>query len=92
MYIDTNFDEIARIISIIIIIAIPLAVAQITLMVTALVSISRKNLPAKEKTGWILLVVLVSMIGPIFYFVVGSKELDEEAARYKRNIEEGNYV
>jgi uncharacterized membrane protein YhaH (DUF805 family) len=81
------YEEIAAILEmstalrIILIASIPLAIIQITLMITALVSVTRKPVPNKEKTGWILLIVLVGIIGPIFYFAVGSKELDEEAAR-----------
>jgi NADH:ubiquinone oxidoreductase subunit 6 (subunit J) len=65
---------------IIILLAIPLAIIQLALMITALVSIARKELSGNEKIGWILLVIFVSTIGPIIYFAVGSKQLDEKVA------------
>ena len=60
---------------------IPLALLQITLFLTALVSILRKDVPAMEKLPWILLALLLNVIGPIIYFVFGSNRLDEAAAR-----------
>ncbi|MCW3491582.1 PLDc N-terminal domain-containing protein [Dethiobacter alkaliphilus] len=56
----------------------PLIAFQILLILTALVSIARrgetKHLP---KIGWIIIVIVVSIFGPIAYFMFGKGELKE---------------
>lgn len=51
---------------------IPIALIQLGLLIAALVHILRHN---TYKTGnrvlWIVIVVLVNIIGPILYFVIG---------------------
>jgi Na+-transporting methylmalonyl-CoA/oxaloacetate decarboxylase gamma subunit len=71
----------------VVLLVVILIIAQMTLMTAAIVSIVRKDVPNEDKIGWILLIVLVGIIGPVFYFVVGSKELDEEAAAYAKATE-----
>ncbi|MCL2855094.1 MAG: PLDc N-terminal domain-containing protein [Defluviitaleaceae bacterium] len=60
---------------------IPLAIIQLALFVSALVSCLRKPVAGNEKILWLLLIILVSIIGPIIYFAIGSKQLDEKAQR-----------
>ena len=71
----TEFDVVFSFISSILIFIIPLAIIQLVLMITALVSILRHD---TYKTGnrliWILVVIFVNTIGPILYFVLGRKD------------------
>ena len=57
----------------------PLAVLQLILAIAVIVSLARKALPWGEKWPW-LLTILVNLIGPIIYFVIGSNKLDEKVA------------
>ncbi|MCL2569552.1 MAG: PLD nuclease N-terminal domain-containing protein [Oscillospiraceae bacterium] len=59
---------------------IPILMLWFILLVAALISIARKDVPGMEKLPWIILVVLVSTFGPIIYFVIGSGHLDKKAA------------
>jgi len=69
-------------IGLILLVAIPAAILQMVLMIAAIISLVRKPTPFdNEKILWLLLIVLVSTIGPIIYFVIGSAKLDEKAAR-----------
>ena len=53
-------------------ILIPLAVLQMGLMIAALVSILRRSSYRNgNRVLWILVVLLVSTIGPIVYFILG---------------------
>jgi len=60
---------------------IPLFILQLALFISALVSILRKNVTGTEKLPWLLLAFFLNTIGPIIYFVIGSKQLDEKIAR-----------
>lgn len=60
---------------------LPLAILQVTLCITALVSIVRKRATGMEKLPWILLVLFFNLFGPIIYFVAGSGYLDAKAAQ-----------
>lgn len=57
---------------------IPIAVLQLGLMLAALISILKHK---KYKTGnralWVILSLLVSIIGPILYFVLGKTDEEE---------------
>jgi len=54
---------------------IPLMIIELALMIAALVSILRhKTYKMGTRLIWILVVVLVNIIGPILYFVLGRKE------------------
>ena len=58
---------------------IPIAVLQLGLTVGALISILRHK---KYKTGnralWVILTLLVNIIGPILYFVLGKTDEEDE--------------
>jgi hypothetical protein len=59
---------------------IPVALVQFALMIAGIISVVRKEVPhnrGSEKILWLLLVILVNIIGPVIYFAVGSKRLDE---------------
>jgi hypothetical protein len=53
--------------------SIGLAVAQLVLLVAALVDLTRPNRRVRDdnKIVWVLIVIFVPLIGPILYFVVG---------------------
>ncbi|GEN88804.1 PLD nuclease N-terminal domain-containing protein [Oceanobacillus sp. FSL W8-0428] len=51
---------------------IPLIILQFTLMITALVHvIKHPNYRFGTKGMWIFIVVILQLIGPVFYFVFG---------------------
>lgn len=62
-------------------IAVPLMIVQLILMIAALVSVVKKEVPGSDKILWILIIIFVSTIGPIIYFAVGSNLLDQKIAQ-----------
>lgn len=53
---------------------IPLFLIQLALMVFALLDIARREKLRGPKWVWVLVVVIVNIIGPILYFVLGREE------------------
>ncbi len=54
---------------------IPLVLLQLILMIVALVDLSkREKVRWIPKWGWVLIIVLGELLGPIIYFVVGREE------------------
>lgn len=54
---------------------IPLAVLQITLMITALVSVFRhKRYKVGNRVLWVIVCAILSIIGPVLYFAIGKEE------------------
>lgn len=51
----------------------PLAVLQLILMIVALISCIKEDETNGPKWLWLVLIVGISMIGPILYFVLGRK-------------------
>lgn len=51
----------------------PIIVIQLLLMITALVSCIREEKTNGPKWIWILLILFISIIGPVLYFVVGRR-------------------
>jgi len=60
---------------------IPLLIVQSILMITAIISIVKKEVPTQDKLIWILISIFVSTIGPILYFAIGSNMLDQKIAQ-----------
>jgi len=82
MNLDSIFDS--DFIGIILLVGIPLLALQLILMITALVSLIRKPpVPGNDKILWLLVILLISTIGPIIYFAIGSSKMDEKAAQYE---------
>jgi len=52
----------------------PIAVIQLILMVTALVSCIRQRETNGPKWLWVLLIIFMNLIGPILYFVIGRRQ------------------
>jgi hypothetical protein len=72
-------------------ILIPLMVVSTVLMVVSIVSVVRKPNPWNEKIGWLLLIILVDVIGPVIYFAVGVSQLEQKNSERedRENINRG---
>jgi len=58
---------------------VPLILIQVGLMVWALVDVTqRKHVKGNNKLLWILIIVIVSIIGPIVYFILGRQDEPNE--------------
>lgn len=54
---------------------IPLAVAEFALMITALIHVLKHNTYKRgSRPLWIIVVVIVGIIGPILYFMLGRSD------------------
>ena len=53
---------------------IPIIIIQYGLMIFALVQLFRNEVAYLPKWGWILIIVLVNIIGPIVFLIVGKKK------------------
>lgn len=51
----------------------PILVIQLILMLTALISCIREERTNGPKWLWIILILFLSLIGPVLYFVVGRR-------------------
>ena len=52
----------------------PILVLQLILMITALVSCIREEKTNGPKWLWILIILIINLIGPVLYFVVGRRK------------------
>ena len=68
---------------------IPILIVQFILLVAALVSAIKKEVPISDKILWILIIIFVNLIGPIVYFAIGSSMLDKKAAELEEAAERG---
>ena len=58
-----------------ILLLIPLTIIQIVLMSLALIDLlNRKKVTGGNKFIWAMVIVLINMVGPVLYFVIGRKE------------------
>ena len=56
-----------------------LAIVQLVLMLTALIhALKYKNFKTGNLTLWVLMILLVNIIGPVLYFVIGRGEERED--------------
>jgi hypothetical protein len=53
---------------------IPIAILQVGLLIAALVDLLRRERTRGPKWVWLLVVLFVSFIGPIVYFMLGREE------------------
>lgn len=53
---------------------IPLFLVQLGLMIAALMDLIKRKETRGPKWIWVLVIVLVNMIGPVLYFVLGREE------------------
>jgi hypothetical protein len=69
--IGTSFEKIMELLPFI----IPLVLLQLTLMIVALVDLSRREKTrGLPKWAWALVIILGELIGPIVYFIFGREE------------------
>ena len=53
---------------------IPLILIQVTLMIIALLDLSRRERLRGPRWAWVLVVIFVNVLGPILYFVLGRED------------------
>jgi hypothetical protein len=53
---------------------IPLIIIEYGLMIYAIVQVARNEVAYLPKWGWILIIVLVNIIGPIVFLIIGKKK------------------
>jgi hypothetical protein len=53
---------------------IPFLILQLVLIVAALIDLSRRAQTRGPKWVWVLVILFVSTIGPIIYFIAGREE------------------
>lgn len=51
----------------------PLFALQLILMIAALISVAKQEKANGPKWLWVCIIILVNLIGPILYFVVGRR-------------------
>lgn len=51
----------------------PVIVIQLILMATALIDVARSEETNGPKLLWVPIIIFISMLGPILYFVIGRK-------------------
>jgi hypothetical protein len=65
-----GFEQVSRLIPFL----IPVILLQLGLMIVALIDLIRRERTRGPKWVWALVIVLVNLVGPIVYFVVGREE------------------
>lgn len=65
----------------------PIIILQFIMMVSALISIIKKEVLFKEKIIWILVTIVIAIVGPIVYFAIGSRMIDEKISRERDDIQ-----
>jgi hypothetical protein len=62
--------------TLIVLLLLPILVIQIVLLIIALVDLLRpeRQVRGESKLMWGLIIVFISLLGPILYFVVGRRE------------------
>ncbi|WP_041054378.1 PLD nuclease N-terminal domain-containing protein [Jeotgalibacillus campisalis] len=53
----------------------PLLVISLLLAITALVDVFKRQATNGPKVMWVLIIILISTIGPILYFLFGRKDV-----------------
>lgn len=56
---------------------IPIIIIEYGLMIFALIQVIKNEVIYLPKWGWILIIVLINIIGPIVFLVVGKKKVKE---------------
>lgn len=78
MKLSMSLSEFLAVLPNILPILIPIFIVLLVLMLTALISLLRKDVPFSQKVVWLVVILLVNLIGPVIYFAVGSKMLDDK--------------
>ncbi len=53
---------------------IPLIIMQIFLQILALISLFKQDLPKEKRILWVLVIILLNLLGPIIYFLIGRRD------------------
>jgi hypothetical protein len=59
-------------------ILLPIVLIQFFIMLGALISLLRKPVAFEHKIIWLIVILVINTIGPIAYFIIGSKYLDNK--------------
>lgn len=59
-------------------VVIPIAILVVAITVGAIISVLRKKLPFNQIAVWLAVILFISLFGPVIYFAIGSKMLDEK--------------
>lgn len=78
MKLSMSLSEFLAVLPNILPILIPIVLVLLVLMLTALISLLRKDVPFSQKVIWLVVILLFNLIGPVIYFAVGSKMLDDK--------------
>jgi len=84
MKLNYGFDEIGELMEVLpqlLPFLIPLLLLQLVMLTVALINLLKKELPLKDKAIWLIIIICVQLIGPVVYFAVGSKMLDDKAEK-----------
>ena len=73
-----NWEEFKDILPTLAPVIIPIFILVVIITVAAIISLFRKKLPFNEIALWLIIIVFASLIGPVIYFIIGSKMLDEK--------------
>lgn len=57
----------------ILLLLLPVVLIQLALMIFALVDLSKNSNPNGPKWMWALIIILINLVGPIVYFVIGRR-------------------
>jgi len=80
----SDFD--GDIVRLVLMIVLPIVLVQLILLITAIISLVKKQVSTEDKLLWGAIIVFISIIGPIIYFAIGSNMLEQKAA----TIEDSN--
>lgn len=83
MKLHYGFDEISEFVGILpqlLPFLIPLLLVALVMLTVALINLLKKELPFNDKALWLIIIIFIQIIGPVVYFAVGSKMLDEKVA------------
>lgn len=53
---------------------LPLIFLQIFLQIIALFSLFKQDLPKEKRIFWVIIILLLNLLGPIIYFLLGRKD------------------
>lgn len=84
MKLNYGFDEINELVGMLpqlLPFLIPLLLLQLVMLSVALINLLKKELPLKDKIIWLIIIICVQIIGPVVYFAVGSKMLDDKEGK-----------
>ena len=67
---------------------LPILILYLVLILMAVISLFKKKLPFSQIVIWFMIIVFCNLIGPVIYFAIGSKMLDEKMSNNEENKNE----